>query len=223
MRFSVIIPTLNESASLSFALRQLLASIPYLSEVEILICDGGSSDDTLTQARQFPVIILNSPAGRAKQMNHAAEKAIGDWLVFLHADTHLPNHWMQLITESNALWGRFDLRLSGRHWALRVIEKAINLRSRKSAVATGDQALFFRRDFFHQLGGYPDIPLMEDVAISKLARQQQPPACIHEPVVTSSRRWEQNGILRTVLLMWWLRLCFWFGINPETLHRWYYR
>lgn len=223
MQFSVIIPTLNESASLPFALKQLLSSIEYLSRVEILVCDGGSNDDTLKQARQFPIIPLVSETGRAMQMNTGAGRALGDWLVFLHADTRLPDNWMSLIAQSDAPWGRFDLRLSGKQGLLRLIEKAINLRSRKTSIATGDQVLFFRRDFFHSLGGFPEIPLMEDVAISKLARQQHQPACIHEPVITSSRRWEQNGILRTVLLMWSLRLAYWLGVNPGTLHRWYYR
>ncbi len=222
MRYSVIIPTLNESATISYALEQLLRSIEYLSEVEIIICDGGSADDTLKRAAQYPVTIVNSNKGRATQMNTAAQHSIGDWLVFLHADTRLPDDWMSLIDRSSALWGHFEIRLSGRHWLLRVVEKLMNLRSRNTAIATGDQALFFRRDFFNQLGGFPAIPLMEDIAVCKLARKLQSPACINQPAITSSRRWEQKGILRTIFLMWTLRLGYWLGVKPATLHRFYY-
>ena len=222
MQFSIIIPTLNEAASLPYALKQLLASIDYLSRVEIIVCDGGSQDDSLNQARQFPVITLSADQGRALQMNAGAQQAIGDWLIFLHADTRLPNNWMDMIGSCQQPWGRFDLRLSGRHWLFRVIEKAINLRSRKTSVATGDQVLFFRRDFFQRLGGFPEIALMEDVAISKAARTIAAPACLSTAVISSSRRWEKNGILKTILLMWLLRLGYWAGIEPERLHRIYY-
>lgn len=222
MSYSVIIPTLNESLALRDALKELLSCIKDGSQVEIIVCDGGSQDDTLQLARQFPVVTYNTQAGRAMQMNEGAKHASGDWLLFLHADTHLPVNWMQLIDECDAGWGRFDVRLSGRHWLFRVIEKAMNLRSCKTAVATGDQALFFGRDFFNQLGGFPNIPLMEDIAISKKARNLQPPACIEQPVITSSRRWEKNGIIRTIVLMWFLRLAYWVGIKPDTLYRLYY-
>mgnify|MGYP002639233031 CR=1 FL=1 len=222
MNFSVIIPTYNESNALNFALIELLNSINYLSEVEIILSDGGSQDDSLEQARQFPVNIINSQKGRALQMNTAANQAMGEWLVFLHADTRLPEDWMTLIKQSKTPWGRFDLHLSGRHWMFRVIEKAINFRSRKTKVATGDQVIFFKRDFFTQLGGFPEIPLMEDIAICKAARKLYNPSCIDHPVITSSRRWEKNGIIQTILLMWLLRFAFWVGIKPETLHRVYY-
>lgn len=222
MQFSIIIPTLNESEHLRYALPQLLTTIEYLSQVEIIISDGGSNDDSRFEALKHPVTFIESQRGRALQMNAGAQQSIGEWLVFLHADTRLPEHWMSLIQNSHANWGRFDVRLSGRHWMLRILEKAINLRSRKSSIATGDQVLFFRREFFLQLGAYPEIPLMEDIAISAIARKICPPACIEQPVITSSRRWEQNGILRTVLLMWLLRLGYWLGVKPSTLHRIYY-
>ncbi len=222
MRFSIIIPTLNESSNLRSALQHLLDSIEYLSEVEIIISDGGSSDDSMQLAAQYPVILINTAKGRACQMNAGAEHSTGEWLVFLHADTRLPDSWMSLIESSDTLWGRFDIRLSGSHWMLRIVEKAINLRSRKTSIATGDQALFFQRDFFNQLGGFPNIPLMEDIAISNTARKITTPACIRQAAITSSRRWEQKGILRTILLMWMLRLAYWLGIKPGTLHRIYY-
>lgn len=222
MLFSIIIPTLNEAGTLNFALKDLITNIEYMSQVEIILSDGGSKDDSMQLAQHFPVITLKSPPGRARQMNAGAQQAMGEWLVFLHADTRLPPDWMKLIQQCETPWGRFDVRLSGRHWMFRVIEKAINLRSRKTAVATGDQVLFFRRDFFNQIGGFPDIPLMEDVAISKAARKSRPPTCIRQPVITSSRRWEKNGIMRTIILMWFLRFSYWLGIKPDTLHRMYY-
>ncbi len=220
--FSVIIPTLNESTSLKQALQELLASIENPSQVEIILSDGGSNDDSLKLVQQSRVTIVNSKKGRALQMNTGAQQATGEWLVFLHADTRLPDHWMNLIQRCEGDWGRFDVRLSGQHWLLRIVEKAMNLRSRKTSIATGDQVLFFRRRFFHELGGFPEIPLMEDIAISKLARKLIAANCIAEPVITSSRRWEKNGILRTIVLMWCLRLAFWMGIKPDRLHRIYY-
>jgi rSAM/selenodomain-associated transferase 2 len=222
MQFSIIIPTLNESGSLAFALKDLLASIEYLSQVEIIVADGGSEDGCIEQARGFPVQVMSSPRGRALQMNSGAERAMGDWLLFLHADTRLPGDWMQRLQACEGDWGRFDVRLSGSHWLFRIIERAMNLRSCRTGIATGDQAMFFRREFFQALGGFPDIPLMEDIAISKRARDSSMPVCIQQPVITSSRRWERKGILRTVLLMWLLRLAYWVGTNPKTLHRWYY-
>jgi len=155
MQLSIIIPTFNEATSLSITLDQLIASTGKLAAVEIIICDGGSKDDTLNQASQFPAIILNTQKGRAVQMNAGAQQAKGDWLIFLHADTRLPQNWIKLILLCKTAWGRFDVQLSGQHWLFRLIEKAINIRSCKTSVATGDQALFFRRDFFNQLGGFP--------------------------------------------------------------------
>ncbi len=222
MLFSIIIPTLNEATTLPYALKELLASVKDLSQIEIIVCDGGSEDSTALKAKQFPVILLKTEKGRALQMNAGAQQATGEWLVFLHADTRLPTNWMALILNCKGLWGRFDLHLSGNHWLFRIIEKAINLRSRKTSVATGDQVLFFKRDFFHSFGGYPQLPLMEDIAISKIARKYESASCILQPVITSSRRWEKKGILRTVILMWFLRLAYWLGMKPDKLQRLYY-
>ncbi len=222
MRFSIIVPTLNEAARLDHALKDLAAGIERFSDCEIIVCDGGSGDATLDIARRHPVLLLETDRGRARQMNAGAERALGEWLVFLHADTRLPADWMRAIESCEAEWGRFDVRLSGRHPLLRLVESMMNLRSRLSGIATGDQVLFFRRDFFARLGGYPDIPLMEDIAISKQAKRLSPPACLRQRVVTSSRRWEKQGILRTILLMWRLRLAYWLGADPKRLHRIYY-
>ncbi len=221
MLISIIIPVLNESTTLSQALEELMGTVGEKPGVEILVCDGGSHDGSVNLAGEYPVRVLNSDMGRARQMNEGAKHASGDWLVFLHIDTHLPDNWISLIQNCLASWGRFDVRLTGRHWLFRVIEKAINIRSRKTSVATGDQVLFFQRDFFAKLNGFPEIPLMEDIAITKSARKLAPPANIRQPVATSSRRWEENGIIRTVLLMWFLRFAYWLGTKPETLARLY--
>jgi rSAM/selenodomain-associated transferase 2 len=222
VQLSIIIPTFNEATAITQGLQDLLKTLEHCSDYEILVSDGGSRDDSLLLAQQFPVITLTGPAGRALQMNAGAQLATGEWLVFLHIDTRLPPDWTRLIQACPQTWGRFDLQLSGKHWLFRVIEKAINFRSRSTAVASGDQVLFFRRDFFEKLGGFPEIPLMEDIAISKKARTFCLPACLSETVVTSSRRWESKGIIRTVLLMWFLRFAFWLGIKPDKLYRLYY-
>lgn len=221
MLFSIIIPTLNESETLILSLENLLATSNFKSQAEIIICDGGSNDGSQKQVQQFSVVTLNTAKGRAVQMNAGAQQAQGDWLIFLHADTHLPEDWMTLIQQCNAKWGRFDVRLSGHHWLFRWIEKGINLRSRKTSVATGDQVLFFQRDFFLKIGCFPDISLMEDIAITKKARKVSAPANIQQAVITSSRRWEKHGIIRTILLMWFLRFAYWIGVKPNTLQRFY--
>ncbi len=222
MRFSIIIPVLDEAARLDHALSALTADIERFSDCEIIVCDGGSVDDTRRIARRHPVQLIDAPRGRARQMNAAAARALGDWLLFLHADTRLPADWMQALTACPAPWGRFDVRLSGRHPLLRLVEALMNLRSRLTGIATGDQVLFFRRAFFERIGGFPDIELMEDIAISTRARALSRPACLRQRVVTSSRRWEKQGILRTILLMWRLRLAYWLGSDPKRLHRLYY-
>ena len=159
-------------------------------------------------------------------MNAGARVASGDMFLFLHADTRLPAQGDQLILEGltagDRHWGRFDVRLSGDHRLLRVIGAMMNLRSRLSGIATGDQGIFMTRAAFFATGGFPEIPLMEDIAISRRLKRLSPPLCLREQVVTSSRRWERDGILRTVLLMWTLRLAYVLGVPPERLRRVYY-
>jgi len=222
MRFSIIIPVLDEAARLDHALDELTGQIERFSDCEIIVCDGGSRDGTRRIARRHPVQLIEAPRGRANQMNAGAGQALGEWLLFLHADTRLPADWRQAIDNAGRDWGRFSVRLSGRRWPFRVIEWMMNRRSCLTGIATGDQALFFRRDLFRRIGGYPGIPLMEDIAISKAAKALSPPACLPQRVITSSRRWEKNGILGTILLMWGLRLAYWLGVDPGRLHRFYY-
>lgn len=218
---SIIIPVYNESSRLGYTLDRLFQVLPDKPAIEVIVCDGGSTDNTIEIAQQFPCRVISSKSGRAVQMNTARREAKGDLLLFLHADSQLPVQWYDELIRMNH-WGFFPIRLDGAHWLLRIIETAINLRSRISQVATGDQCLCFGKSFFDSLPGYPDILIMEDIAISKLARRLSRPFIATRPVLTSSRRWDKNGIIKTVLLMWGLRFGYWVGISPERLHRIYY-
>ena len=220
MSVSIVLPALNEAE----ALRSLLPKLVSISEV--IVADGGSRDETTAVATRFGAIVIESERGRARQMNAGAALATGDILLFLHADTMLPDNALLLIEEAmehGAMWGRFNVRLSGRHWLLRITERLMNLRSCITGIATGDQAIFLRRELFVELGGYTEIPLMEDVELSKRLRRIKWPACIRQPLTTSSRRWEHYGILRTILLMWRMRLAYFLGVSPQRLAQQYRR
>ena len=223
MRLSIIIPTLNEAGGILPALHAL-ASIRAQGG-EIILADGGSVDGTAEISASSCDIVVSAPSGRAAQMNAGAAVATGDVLLFLHADTRLPQEAFALV--ANALdrggpcWGRFDVSLDSRRPLLRVVAAMINLRSRVTGVTTGDQAMFMTRAAFNAAGGFPAIALMEDVAMSKRLRRLSAPACLHDRVVTSARRWETHGIFRTILLMWWLRLAYYLGAAPEELARRY--
>ena len=221
-QLSVIIPTLNESRTITMT---LIALQPLRrGGHEVILVDGGSSDDTVALAEGLVDQILYSEKGRAKQMNIGVRHCWGDTLLFLHADTLLPDDAIPRISKalSSHKWGRFDLRLSGRNYLLRIIERMINWRSCLSGIATGDQAIFLSKSLFLQIGAYAEIPLMEDIEISKRLKSHGRPACVHSPVLTSSRRWEQNGIIKTVLLMWRLRWAYYRGVSAEQLVREYY-
>jgi rSAM/selenodomain-associated transferase 2 len=218
MRISVIIPARNEAAVIS----QTLASLQPLREEghQLILVDGGSEDGTPGLAQPLVDRLLTAPAGRASQMNAGAAIASGDLLWFVHADTRIPPHAAQLILGSTGetdRWGRFDVRLSGQHPLLRIVERAMNLRSRVTGIATGDQGIFVERRLFEQVGGFSDIPLMEDIDLSKRLRTIKRPACLRQSLVASSRRWERRGILRTIALMWTLRLAWSVGVPPERL------
>jgi rSAM/selenodomain-associated transferase 2 len=218
---SVIIPALNEAEGII----QMLQPLQPLRKQggEVILVDGGSRDHTVSLATPYVDQVIVSEAGRAKQMNRGAAVATGTILWFLHADTQLPPDAAEQIEQQlqQAEWGRFNLRLSGQTPLLRVVEWMINRRSCWSGVATGDQGIFLSRPLFEQLGGYPEIPLMEDIALSKQLRQISPPCCIPTILITSSRRWEQRGVIPTILLMWWLRFAYWVGVSPQRLARWY--
>ena len=220
-RLSIVIPVLNESDCLARTLDGIFAD-PWLREhAEVLVSDGGSEDASLEIAARYPCRIVGSAAGRALQMNAASAKARGERLLFLHADSHLPAD-LGAVLDDAAEWGFFRLRLSGDNLVFRVIETAINLRTRLTGVAGGDQGLFFERRLFAALGGFPCIPLMEDIAICKLARRRAAPQIVAARITSSSRRWQRHGVVRTVLLMWWLRFAYWLGADPRRLHRIYY-
>lgn len=222
-KVSIIIPVYNEAQALA-------AHLPLLQALrkeghEIIVVDGGADAVSAASFASSVDRWLISGAGRARQMNAGAAAASGEILLFLHIDTRLPADTMALLRSGFAnpatLWGRFDVCLSGQRWVFRVIEFMINLRSRLSGVATGDQAIFVSQDVFTKIGGFPELPLMEDVAISKTLRRLAPPLCLRSKVITSSRRWEAHGVARTVLLMWWIRLLYSLGVAPQTLHGMY--
>jgi len=218
---SVIIPVLNEAGCLDRNLARLFA-LPFVADnCEVIVCDGGSDDDSLEIARRHGCRIVPSAAGRAMQMNRGAELAAGRQLLFLHADSRLPPNLHEYFP-LDAEWGFFRLHLDHQASIFRVIETAVNLRSRITRIAGGDQGLFFSRTFFERLGAFPAIPLMEDIAICKAARRKLAPVIVSNAINSSSRRWQERGILRTILLMWSLRLAYWLGVDPARLHRFYY-
>lgn len=223
---SIIIPVRNEAAGIAAAL-QALAPLRARG-AQLIVVDGGSSDDTvaLAQAALAPDgQLLQSPPGRARQMNAGAHRAEGAVLLFLHVDTQLPPDADVLIAQALAIgrhvWGRFDVRIAGRPRMLRVIAALMNRRSRWSGIATGDQALFMTRAAFDAVGGFPHQALMEDIAISSRLLRLSSPACLAQCVVTSGRRWETRGVWRTVWLMWRLRWAYWRGVSPDVLAEWY--
>ena len=217
-KLSIVIPTLNEAATIG----ELLAALRSFDRqaTEIIVVDGGSHDGTVSLADDGADCVLVVEAGRARQMNAGAEVAKGWYLWFVHADTGVTlQAWqaLQAVMDQGVPWGRFDIRLSGTQWAFRVIERCINARSRMTGIATGDQAIFVRRDCFVRLGGYAEMPLMEDVAFSKMMKTIGAPACLRERIISSSRRWEQHGIFKTIVLMWLLRWRYFLGCNPAEL------
>jgi rSAM/selenodomain-associated transferase 2 len=217
-RLSVIVPALNEAPAIREAL-EALAPLRARGH-EVIVVDGGSNDATASLAASACDRLLVAPRGRALQMNAGALAASGDALVFLHADTRLPERADELIDTAlaRATWGRFDVRIASSRPLLALVGCAMNLRSRLTGTATGDQAIFVRRDAFP---GFPEIPLMEDIALSRLLKRRGPPACLRARVVTSARRWEARGVWRTILLMWRLRLLYALGAAPQRLARHY--
>ena len=237
---SIVIPLLNEADNLPRLMGHLahLNPAPY----QVILVDGGSTDNSVAIAKELIEIlidsstsvisgqvidwqIIESAAGRALQMNAGAELATGDVLLFLHADTQLPNHAIADITSAvrQAAWGRFDVRLDSSAWMLKVVSQMINWRSRLSGIATGDQAIFIKKPLFKQLGGYPQQPLMEDIELCKRLKAIGKPACLRSKVITSARRWQQYGTWRTIGLMWHLRFDYWRGVSADNIKQRYYK
>jgi len=231
MPISVIIPTLNEE-------RTIIATLAHTAALgfdELIVVDGGSTDETPALVESYrlstqssalsPIRWVASPPGRSRQMNEGAKASEGEILLFLHADTQLPGNAKRMIDTTMAdqrmVGGRFDVRFDRPSIWGTIIGRTMNWRSRLSGLATGDQALFVRRPTFEQMGGFPDIPLMEDIEFSNRLRRMGAIATLTATVTTSFRRWEQHGPLRTILLMWTLRLLYWIGISPSHLVKWY--
>ena len=218
MKLSIVIPALNEAAIIGAT----LASLAPLRDRghEVVVADGGSEDGTREVAAPLADRVIQAPRGRARQMNAGAAVATSESLLFLHADTRLPARADDLIFHSleKHLWGRFDVRIEGAHPLLAAVGFFMNWRSRLSGIATGDQAIFVRREAFP---GFPEIALMEDIAFSRAMKRRGAPACLRDRVMTSGRRWERNGVLRTVLQMWWLRLAYFRGVSPDEIARRY--
>jgi len=221
---SVIVPTLDEASGIA----QTLAALRRQTEpvLELIIADGGSTDGTADVARPLADRVIAAQRGRARQMSSGASVAAGDVLWFVHADT-VPGEGavaaIRAAVRGGQCWGRLRSRLDGRRWPFRVIERFIHWRALATGISTGDQTLFVTRDAFERVGGFPDLPLMEDLAITRALRRIQWPAACPVNATTSSRRWERDGIWRTVRLMWWLRLAFWLGADPARLARRYGR
>jgi rSAM/selenodomain-associated transferase 2 len=221
---SIVIPVLDDAP----ALGALLASLRDLfgPMQEIVVVDGGSTDDSAAVASRTGVPTLVTSAGRAHQLACGVAAARGDWIWMLHADCAVPpdvaHALMRVIRSGRTGWGRFDVRLSGSDWRLRIVEWAMNLRSRTTGIATGDQGIFVHRALLAAAGGIPDVELMEDIRLSQRLKRKAPPICLRERLVASSRRWERDGVLRTVRLMWRLRLLHALGVAPRHLRRLYY-
>jgi rSAM/selenodomain-associated transferase 2 len=221
---SIIIPVLNEGQYL----KCLLESIQCWRHEghEIILVDGGSDNKNNVSLEFLVDKKLKAPPGRALQMNEGSRHAQHEILFFLHADSNLAGNSISAIIQglqkSKNVWGRFNIKLSGSHWMLRIIEKMMNIRSRVTGIATGDQGIFVYRKVFNQINGYANIELMEDIEISKRLKKISQPVCLTSQITTSSRKWEQKGIVKTMVLMWFLRLAFFIGVSPRRLSSIYY-
>jgi len=232
VKVSIIIPVLNEERNLP-RMREHLYAIQQQGH-EVIIIDGGSRDHTLMLAYEITNTVIVSKPGRALQMNSGAAVASGELLLFLHADTFLPENAMQILSESfpkdrslgdqsqkKNYWGRFNVRLSSDRLVFRLIETLMNWRSCVTSIATGDQAIFIDKNLFERVACFSEIALMEDIEMSRRLKKIAKPVCIKSQVITSSRRWEEHGVVKTVLLMWKLRLYYFFGVSPEKLQQLY--
>ncbi len=214
----IIVPVLDEAQTLASRLQALQGFRQ--RGARVVVVDGGSQDATFDIARTHADLVLLAPRGRASQMNAGAAACPADVLLFLHADTVLPDNADVLVRRATLgpfAWGRFDVQIDSERPLLRLVGFMMNCRSRWSGIATGDQALFVRHDLFRKVGGFPDLPLMEDIAMSKVLKRHSPPACLNQRVTTSARRWECHGAWRTILLMWRLRAAYFLGADPRQL------
>jgi rSAM/selenodomain-associated transferase 2 len=222
LQISIVIPVLNEAEHLS---AKLLALQVLRDRCQLIVVDGGSDDSSATLAEPLVDKLILSSRGRARQMNAGAAQADAEILLFLHADTRLPEqaiHWIIQALAQGYQWGRFDVAFDSPKPVFKLIAFMMNQRSRLTGMATGDQALFMTRAAFTAVGGFPEIALMEDIAISRQLKKIGKPACIKDKVITAARRWQQHGIGKTIVLMWWLRLAYFLGADPDDLAERYY-
>jgi len=218
---SIIIPTLNEEVGIITFLTKLQVLRP---QCELIVVDGGSDDETVALAESYVDDVIKSAQGRAIQMNVGAAMASAPILLFLHADTYLPDDAVERVhyaLNEGYHWGRFDIKLSGKHKMLSIIAWLMNIRSRWTGIATGDQAMFVKKSLFDQIGGFTDIVLMEDIALSAKLKEKGKPSCLRSKVISSGRRWLNFGVIKTILLMWWLRLRYYLGTDPVDLEQLY--
>lgn len=222
---SVIIPVLNESGNIEETLKSLQ---PLMDEGhEVIIVDGGSCDDTILKCKKYTANILVSKKGRAIQMNYGAASASNNVLVFLHADILVPSNFSQIITQAiaykNKQWGFFRVKLSSDNILLKIVSYFMNARSCLTSIATGDQTIFVTKSLFNKINGFENIALMEDIEISKNLKQHTKPYCAKSYITASSRKWKQEGVIRTILLMWKIRLFYFFGVSTDDLVKMYYK
>jgi rSAM/selenodomain-associated transferase 2 len=222
-QISIIIPALNEENTVG-VLCDALQPLRQRGH-EVILVDGGSTDQTIATALPQTDKLISAPRGRALQMRAGAAAAKGSVFWFLHADTGVPEQADQLILDAlenqNAQWGRFDIALSDRQPLLACVAFMMNLRSSLTSIATGDQGIFVRRSLYQRVGGIPSIPLMEDIAFSRSLKAYSRPVCVGEQLLGSARRWNKHGIIRTIVTMWGLRLAYYCGVSPERLEKYY--
>jgi rSAM/selenodomain-associated transferase 2 len=222
MKISIVIPTLNEATNLP----QTLAAIAAANhDCEVIIADGGSQDQTREIGLASGAIVLPGNPGRATQLNQGAAQATGEIYLFLHADTRLPPNWAELVAQTLAnpqtIAGAFELAIDSPRWGLRLVEWGVKVRSRYCQLPYGDQAIFLRAKTFYQLGGFPEIPIMEDFQLVKQLQKLGTIVIVPAAVLTSARRWEKRGILQTTGLNQLIILGFYLGIAPSRLQTWY--
>jgi len=221
LKISVIIPTLNEANTLP----QTLAAVRKADDVEVIVVDGGSQDETVTIAKSFHAQVIAASPGRARQMNWGANAATGDMLLFLHADTRLPNQWDQwvqpILNRPGVVAGAFKLAIEGEGPGLRLVEWGVGVRSRLFQMPYGDQAIFLTAKVFHELGGFPDLPIMEDFELMGQLKQRGRVEIAPVAILTSGRRWQKLGVLRTTLINQLVIAGYFLGISPHKLVRWY--